>query len=448
LAGSEQAYQAAFRQAGVIRADTLEELLDFALAFGYLTPLRGDRVAIVTNAGGPGILATDAVERYGLQLARFEPERQQKLEQFLPGAASAANPVDLLGDARADRFDFALQQILGDPQVDAILVLVTPQAMTDMEQTAEVIVRAARQATIPVLACLMGQASLGRGPDILQQHGVPRFPFPERAARALYAMNQYRLVRSEPIPQFTPLQVDRERVKVAIQAVRAAGRVSIGDFEAREILLAYGFEVPATELAATAEQAVEIADRLGYPVVLKVASPEILHKTDIGGVRVGLAGPAEVRDAFDLITYRAQRFLPEARLWGCTVQKMVSPGLEMLVGMNRDPQFGPLVTCALGGVFVEILQDATFRLAPFSRQEAEAMLTELRAAALLSGVRGRKPVDREVLVQALLRVSQLVVDFPEIEELDINPFVVYEQGQGGIALDMRLILSSLLEPRR
>ena len=448
LAGSEQAYQAAFRQAGVIRADTLEELLDFALAFGYLAPLRGDRVAIITNAGGPGILATDAVERYGLRLARFEPERQAKLEQFLPGAASAANPVDLLGDARADRFDFALQQILDDPQVDAILVLVTPQAMTDMEQTAEVIVRAAAQASIPVLACLMGQASLGRGPDILQQHNVPRFPFPERAARALYAMNQYRLIRMEPIPQFDLLEVDRARASGAIQAVRAAGRVSIGDFEAREILLAYGFKAPATELAASADQAVEISDRLGYPVVLKVASPEILHKTDIGGVRVGLEGPAEVRDAFDLITYRAQRFLPEARLWGCTVQKMISPGLEMLVGMNRDPQFGPLVTCALGGVFVEILQDAAFRLAPFSRQEAEGMLTELRAAALLSGVRGRRPVDREALVEALLRVGQLVVDFPEIEELDINPFVVFEAGQGGVALDMRLILSSQIEPRR
>ncbi len=448
LAGSEQAYQAAFRQAGVIRADTLEELLDFALAFGYLPPLRGDRVAIVTNAGGPGILATDAVERDGLRLARFEPERQHLLEQFLPGAASAANPVDLLGDARADRFDFALQQILADPQVDAIIVLVTPQAMTDMEQTAQVIVQAAARASIPVLACLMGQASLGRGPDILQQHNVPRFPFPERAARALYAMNQYRLLRSEPIPQFTSLEVDRERVSDAIRTVRAAGRVSIGDFEAREILLAYGFDVPTTELAGTAEQAVEIAARLGYPVVLKVASPEILHKTDVGGVRVGLEGPSEVRDAFDLITYRAQRFLPEARLWGCTVQKMIAPGLEMLLGMNRDPQFGPLVTCALGGVFVETLKDAAFRLAPFSRQDAEAMLTELKAAALLSGVRGRRPVDREALVEALLRVGRLVVDFPEIEELDINPFVVYEQGQGGVALDMRLILSSQVEPRR
>ncbi|MEK6588371.1 MAG: CoA-binding protein, partial [Chloroflexota bacterium] len=195
LAGSEQAYRAAFRQAGVIRAETLEELLDFALAFGYLPPLKGDRVAIVTNAGGPGILATDAVERDGLQLARFEPERLRKLEQFLPDAASAANPIDLLGDARADRFAFVLQEILGDPQVDAVLVLVTPQAMTDMEATAEVIVRAASQASVPVLACLMGQASLGRGPEILQQNNVPRFPFPERAARALYAMNQYRLLR-------------------------------------------------------------------------------------------------------------------------------------------------------------------------------------------------------------------------------------------------------------
>jgi acetyltransferase len=222
--------------------------------------------------------------------------------------------------------------------------------------------------------------------------------------------------------------------------------VSIGDFEAREILLAYGFAAPRTELAASADQAVAIADRIGYPVVLKVASPEILHKTDIGGVRVGLNSPAEVRDAFDLITYRAQRLLPEARLWGCTVQQMVPAGLEMLVGMNRDPQFGPLVTCALGGVFVENLRDAAFRLAPFSRAEAEAMLSELRAAAMLSGVRGRRPADRAALVDALLRVGQLVGDFPEIEELDINPFVVLEKG--GIALDMRLILSSQPEPRR
>jgi acetyltransferase len=442
LAGSEQAYTAAFRQAGVIRANTLEELLDFALAFGDLPRLKGDRVAIITNAGGPGILATDAVERYGLKLARFEPERLKELEKFLPDAASASNPVDLLGDAMEDRFEFALDQIIGDPNVDAILVLVTPQATTAVELTADVIVNAAKRATVPVLACLMGQASLGGGPEILNRNKVPRFPFPERAARALYAMNAYRKYSLEPLPEFESVEVDRQAVSQTFRAVREAGRLTIGDFESRGILEAYGFAAPTAELATSAEEAADIAGNIGYPVVLKVASPDILHKTDVGGVRVGLQDASEVRDAFDLITYRAERYLPEARLWGCIVQKMAPPGLEVLIGMNRDPQFGPLVTFALGGIYVEILKDAAFRLAPFSRAEAAAMLNEIRASALLDGVRGEPPADREALVEALMRVGQLVTDFPEIEELDINPFMVYERGQGGSALDMRLVLAA------
>ena len=448
LAGSEQAYSAAFRQAGVIRADTLEELLDYALAFGYLPPLKGDRIAIVTNAGGPGILATDAVERYGLKLARFEPERLKELEQFLPDAASAANPVDLLGDAREDRYEFALEKIRGDPNVDAVLVLVTPQAMTHAERTAQVIVEAAKKSPVPVLACLMGQASLGGGPEILNSNNVPRFPFPERAARALYAMNTYREFSQEPLPEFEALEVDREAVALLIRSVRESGRLTIGDFESRDILEAYGFSAPEVELAESAEQAAEIAGRIGYPVVLKIASPDILHKTDVGGVRVGLQDASDVRDAFDLITYRATRYLPEARLWGCIVQKMAPEGLEVLIGMNRDPQFGPLVTFALGGIYVEILKDAAFRVAPFSRAEATAMLDEIRASALLEGVRGEPPADREALVDALLRVGQLVTDFPEIEELDINPFVVYERGQGGAALDMRLVLAAQSDDSR
>ena len=442
LAGSEQAYTAAFRQAGVIRAGSLEELLDLALAFGYLPRLEGDRVAIVTNAGGPGILATDAVEHYGLKLARFEPERLKDLEQFLPDAASAANPVDLLGDAMEDRFEFALDKIIGDPNVDAIIVLVTPQATTKVELTAEVIVKAAARATVPVLACLMGQASLGGGPEILNRNNVPRFPFPERAARALYAMNEYRKYYLEPLPEFETLDVERSAVSQVFLSVREAGRLTIGDFESRDILAAYGLTTPQAELAGSAEEAANIAGNIGYPVVLKVASPDILHKTDVGGVRVGLQNAADVRDAFDLITYRATRYLPEARLWGCMVQKMAPPGLEVLIGMNRDPQFGPLVTFALGGIYVEILKDAAFRLAPFSRAEAGAMLNEIRASPLLDGVRGEPPADREAVVDALLRVGQLVTDFPEIEELDINPYVVYERGQGGAALDMRLVLAA------
>ena len=447
LAGSEQAYTAAFRQAGVIRANSLEELLDFALAFGYLPRLNGDRVAIITNAGGPGILATDAVERYGLKLARFEPERLRDLEQFLPDAASAANPVDLLGDAREDRYEFALDRVIGDPNVDAIMVLVTPQAMTDVERIAEVIVEAASRADVPVLACLMGQASLGRGPEILNSNGVPRCPFPERGARALYAMNAYRRYSEEPLPEFETLEVERETVRELFQSVREAGRLTIGDFESRDILAAYGLASPEADLAPTAEEAAQLAGRIGYPVVLKVASPDILHKTDGGGVRVDLRDAAAGRDAFDLITYRATRYLPEARLWGCIVQKMAPAGIEVLIGMNRDPQFGPLVTFALGGIYVEILKDAAFRLAPFSRVEAGAMLNEIRASALLEGVRGQPPADRESIVDALMRIGQLVMDFPEIEELDINPFMVYEQGQGGSALDMRLVLAARTDLR-
>jgi len=442
LAGSEQAYEAAFRQSGVIRAESLEDLFDYALAFGYLPPLRGDRVAIVTNAGGPGILATDALEKAGMKLSRFEPECIQALEQFLPDAASAANPVDVLGDARADRYKFALEQVVQDPHVDAVMVILTPQAMTEIEATAQVIADVADASDLPVLACFMGEARVSEGTHVLEERNVPNFAFPERSAMVLEGMSRFRSIQSEPPPEFEEFDADREAVRKIIEQVRSEGRVSIGDSEARTILTAYGLNIPASELAETAEQAVEFANGMGYPVVLKVASPDILHKTDVGGVKVGLENAADVRDAFDLITYRAQRYLPEARLWGCLVQKMVPPGLEILIGMNRDPQFGPLVTFGLGGIYVETLRDASFRIAPFSRRDASEMLGELRASALLDGVRGAPPVDKQTLVDALLRIGQLVLDFPEISELDINPFVVYETDQGGTALDMRLILKS------
>jgi acetyltransferase len=442
LAGSEQAYQAAFRQAGVVRVTSLEDLFDCARAFGYLPALRGDRIAIITNAGGPGILATDALERAGLTLARFDPERIRALEQFLPDAASASNPVDLLGDARADRYRFAMEQVCGDPQVDAVLVILAPQALTEFEETARVVAEVVQRSDIPILACFMGEARMEAATAILDRLGVPNFPYPERAALVLKAMSTYRGYRDAPLPEIVSFSIDRERIRRAIDLALGEGRVTLGDAEAREIAQACGLATPPAELASTAEQAVEIAGRLGYPVVLKVASPDILHKTDVGGVRVGIQDAAEVRDAFDLITYRAQRYLPEARLWGCQVQKMAPPGLEVLIGMNRDPQFGPLVTFGLGGIYVETLRDVSFRIAPFGQREAGEMLGEIRARALLDGVRGKPPVDKESLVDSLLRVGQLAVDFPEISELDINPFIVYDTGQGGVAVDMRLVIRS------
>jgi acetate---CoA ligase (ADP-forming) len=442
LAGSEQAYQAAFQQAGVIRADSMQDLFDMALALAYQPPLTGDRIAIVTNAGGPGILATDALERAQLSLARFELETQHALEQYLPDAASAANPVDVLGDARADRYRFALETVAGDPNVDGIMVVLTPQAMTEIEATAEAVVDLSKKVDKPILACFMGEASLVNAIKTLVGNGVPNYPFPERAALAFHAMSDYREIKSRPQLEFVHYEADTQAVRQLFERVKAEDRVSIGDFESREVLKAYGMQIPASEMAANPEEAIEIATRIGFPVVLKIASPDILHKTDVGGVKVGLRNPEEVRDAFELMVYRAERYIPDATIWGCLVQQMVPQGgLEVLVGMNRDPQFGPLVTFGLGGIYVETLKDVTFRVAPFSKQEAEQMLQEIRAHALIDGVRGQPAYDKEAIVDVLLRIGQMVQDFPEIAELDINPLMVYPQNRGAIAIDMRLVLS-------
>ncbi len=442
LAGTEQAYHAAFRQAGVLRAESMETLFDISLALGYQPLLQGDRIAIITNAGGPGILATDALERSGLSLAQLEIETITTLSQHLPDAASAANPVDVLGDARADRYQMALETIIADPNVDGLLVLLTPQAMTEIDATAEVIGRLSAEIDKPIITCFMGEAKVDSGVDRLQKYQVPNYPFPERAALAFKAMSDYRQVLSRPKPKYVEFEVDRKTTQQVFDKVRGQGRLSIGDSEARQILTAYGLKIPASELAADPDEAVEIANEIGYPVVLKIASPDILHKTDVGGVKVGLESAEQVRDAFELMFYRAQRYLPQAHLWGCLVQEMVPPGgLEVLIGMNRDPQFGPLVTFGLGGIYVETLKDVTFRIAPFSVQSAEKMLSEIRAHAILDGVRGEPPVDKAAIIDVLLRIAQLVQDFPEIVELDINPLMVYPKSQGAIAIDMRLVLS-------
>lgn len=442
LAGSEQAYQAAFLQAGVLRAEEMEELFDYALVFGYQPLMQGDRIAIVTNAGGTGILATDAIETRGLKLSRFENETLEALQAFLPDAASAANPVDVLGDADVVRYTRALDIVAADPNVDAILALMAPVAGTMPAETAEAIGKLSERLDMPVVTAFTGAVRMKPGIEVLREYGVPNFPYPNRAVAALAAMRDYRALRDAPLPEFEQFEVDRDSVTEVFQNTRDENRLTIGDAEARAILEAYDLRIPRSELARDSDEAVSMAADIGYPVVLKIASPDILHKTDVGGVKVGLGSAEDVRDAFDLITYRAQRYVPEARIWGCLVQEMTQTGLEILVGMVRDPQFGPLVTLGLGGIYVEVLKDATFRVAPFSRRDAEAMLGELRARALLDGVRGAPPVDKEAIVDCLLRIGQLVQDFPEIVELDINPLMVFERGQGATAIDMRLVLAS------
>jgi acetate---CoA ligase (ADP-forming) len=441
LAGSEEAYQAAFQQAGVLRADSLESMFDMALAFAYQPPLAGERIAIVTNAGGPGILATDALERAGLTIARFDIDTIRTLEKELPDAASAANPVDVLGDATPERYSFALRTVAADANVDALLAVLVPLAVLDTKAVAETVVTLADTLDKPLLACFMGEARMAAAIAHLAAHGIPNYPFPKRAAGAFRAMADYQIIRRRPRPQFVQFDVDRAATRAVLDRVSAEGRRTVGDAEARAILEAYGLPIPRSELATTAEQAAAIARDIGFPVALKIASPDILHKTDVGGVRVGLRDAVEVSDAFELMTYRAKRYLPEARLWGCLVQQMAPPGgIEVLIGMKRDPQFGPLVTFGLGGIYVEALKDVTFRIAPFSPDEARDMLGEIRARALLDGTRGQQPADKDALVDALLRVGQLAQEFPEIVELDINPLIVFPCGEGIMAIDMRLVL--------
>jgi len=293
----------------------------------------------------------------------------------------------------------------------------------------------------PIVGCFMGEAKIGIGVRVLNRYQVPNYTFPERAANALRAMAGYYRWRQTPPMQVSVYDVDRDRVRALFERVKAEGRLSIGDAEARQVMEAYGIPVPQSRLASTAEEAVRLARQIGFPVVLKVASPDILYKTDIGGIKLDVRTPAEVRDAFELLTYRARRYMPEAELWGCQVQKMVNGGKKVVLSMNRDPQFGPLVMFGLDGIYVQVLKDMSFRIAPFSRDEARAMLSEIRAISLLRGVRGEPPADLGAIEDVLVGLSQLVTDFPEIVEMDINPLIVFEEGRGAMSVDMRLVLS-------
>ncbi|HWQ14224.1 MAG TPA: acetate--CoA ligase [Roseiflexaceae bacterium] len=440
LAGSERAYEAAFNQSGVIRAGSMEELFDFALAFAYQPPIPGNRIAIVTNAGGPGIIATDAIERSGLQLAEFTRETIERLRAGLPPTASVFNPIDVIGDATADRYEVALAAALDDPGVDAALVLFTPQAGSEPERTAEVIARLSANQRKPVLASYMGEYSIGPALELLNRNRIPNYPFPERAVAALHAMERHKRWTDRRLGDYARFEVDQERVRALFQRVRAAGRVELGEVEAREVIEAYGMRLPKSQLAQSPEEAAAIASKLGFPVVMKISSPDILHKSDIGGVRVGVQDATQARDSYELIEYRARKHSPGATIWGVLVQEQVRRGREMLVGVSRDPQFGPLVAVGLGGIYVEVLKDIAFRIAPITRQVAAEQLRSLRSFPLLQGVRGEPPADIAAAEEVVLRVSQLVTDFPEIVEMDINPLVVYNEGEGATVLDARIIL--------
>ncbi|HUU89738.1 MAG TPA: acetate--CoA ligase family protein [Phycisphaerae bacterium] len=439
LAGGEAAYEAVFERAGIIRCTSIKEQFDFAQAFAQQPLPEGPRVAVITNAGGPGILAADAVERKGLEFAALSDETVETLAKGLPPAANVHNPIDVLGDALADRYELALRAALDDPKIDSLLVLLTPQAMTEASATAEVVVKVVTEKPgKPVLACFLGATKVQEAIRILREGGIPPYDSSESAVTTLRAMTDYVRWRARPKRVVKLFSVNRRKVERLIERHLRRGRREIGEMESKEILEAYGFVTPKGSLATTAEQAANIADQLGYPVVLKIWSPDILHKSDVDGVKLGLSSPREVRDAFDLMMYRIPKKVPEANILGVLVQQMCGGGQEVILGMNRDPRFGPLMMFGMGGIMVEVLRDVSFYLAPLTADEAKQMLVRTRTYQMLCGVRGREGVDVAAIAEGLQRLSQLVTEFPQIQEMDINPYVVGPEGTAPIAVDARI----------
>lgn len=448
LSGTDEAYSAAFRRAGVLRAGSMEELFDWARALAWQPLPPGDRVAVLTNAGGLGVLAVDALEAAGLRLAPLMPETKAFLRARVLPAASVDNPVDILGGSGSATYALALDALLSDPTVDAVCVVQAPQDWFSSSSLAEVVGEiAARGWGKPVLACVMGLESpdTSEAANILNQRRIPNYTFPERLGSTLAAMwrRQQWLQAEKAAANAGPVvnAVDRGAAQAALARARSAGRTVLLPEETVDLMAAYGIPTPAGGLAPTPDEAVCLADRIGYPVALKIASPDIVHKTDVGGVAVNLGDADAVRAAADAMLRRARERFPGATLRGFLVQKMVPEGLELIAGVTRDPQFGPLVMVGSGGVAVELTRDVAFDLAPLTPAQAGALLDQTTAGPLLNGYRGAPPGDRAAVEDIIVRLAQLVADLPAVAEIEINPIIAHAAGQGASAVDVRVILT-------
>ena len=437
----ETAIESVFARAGVVRCDSIKAQFDFARAFASQPLPVGPRVAIVANAGGPSIMAADAADRYGLEVTALTEPTTEKLSEKLPAAANINNPIDILGDALSDRYEFALETVLDDPNVDTVLVMLTPHAMTECAATAEAVVRVVSEKQgKPILASFIGARRVAEAIEILRKAGIPQYDTPEAAVAAVKAMTDYARWRSRPKRVVKLFPVNRRKVEQIVERHQRREQFDIGEMEAKEILEAYGFVTPRGAVATSGDHAANIAEQIGYPVVLKIWSPDILHKTEVGGVKSGLSTPQEVRDAFDLMMYRIPKKVPDADILGVLVQEMVHSGKEVVLGMKRDPHFGPLMMFGMGGILVEVLKDVVFYPAPLTAEEAKEMLMSTRTFQLLKGGPGEEGVDIETLAEGLQRLSQLATEFPQIAEMDINPYVVGPEGTTPIAVDSRIIL--------
>ena len=442
LAGSDALYDAIFTMSGILRCVTVNQLFDYAQAFAANKYPTGDKIAIITNAGGPGIIATDMSEQSGLKLAKFSDETIKELKRHLPSTANFHNPVDIIGDAAKDRYENTLSTVLSDRGVDAALIILTPQSMTDVIGTAEAIVNIARNSIKPIVCSFMGVVDVSDGVKLLQKHKIPVYQFPESAARSLGALREgVKWLSRKILPQFE-LEYDIVKAKEIIDKYLKEGRMILGELDGSELLKCYGFKTLPMALSKNKSQACKIADQMGYPVVMKIVSPDILHKTDAGGVVVGLEDSKEVEQAFETIMEKGRLYNPDAKIEGILIQKLAPKGKEIILGLSKDPVFGHAVMFGLGGIFVEVYKDVVFRLSPMGRNVARRMIRSIKGYPILKGLRGEKPSDIEALEKHIVSLKVMADNHPMIKELDINPLFVHEEGEGATVADIIIRLEN------
>lgn len=423
LAGSDAAIDAVCAQTGIHRARTTEEFLDLLRTLATQPPLLSPHIAVITNAGGPGILATDAAEREKVVLAELDPKNAQALKELLPPAASVRNPIDVLGDALSDRYGAAVAACGKDPNIDGVVALLTPQVMTPCDEIAHAIIDVhAKYPLMPVVAGFMGEKNVASAVKVLQQNGIPNFPTPERAVAALAAL----LKRKEVRIKNDELRNAPHRNSVFV--IRNSAHSLLPEEKTTELFKLYNLPLPRSAVAKTADDAVRLAEHIGYPVVAKISSPQILHKTDIGCVKVNIKNAGELTAAFTEIMANAKEHAPTATINGVLIQQFLPAGDEFIVGAIKDPNFGHLVMAGLGGIYTELFRDTAFRIAPVDDEEAYAMLQELRSWKMLLGLRGKQQSDIVALAKIISDVSRLVTDCPQIKELDLNPVIVRSDG--------------------
>ena len=437
LMGSDEIYDALLQQSGAIRVDTMEELFDYATAFSKQPlPIEGDLV-IVSNAGGPAIISTDSCSKLGIKMAKIE-EIRPKIDAVIPPWGSSRNPVDIVGDADFNRFENVLNEVLQHKNVGSVISMCTPSATLDYDKLAEVIVKMSKKYKKTMLASLMGLDEGITNREILAAGDVPFYTYAEGSIRALKAMLRFVDWVKSPDGNITKFEVDKDKAQSIFDKVKEEGRTNLLEDEGRDILDAYGFPLPQSVVATTEDEAVAAANKIGYPIVMKISSPQIVHKSDAGGVKVNLTNDEETRDGFKTIMDNAKKYDSNAEIKGVLIVEMVKGGKEMIIGSKLEPGMGPVVMLGMGGIYVEILKDVTFRLAPLTDQEANDMISSIKTKKLLDGVRGEEPSDINKLSECIQRLSQLVSDFKEIKELDMNPVLVMEKGQGCKILDVRI----------